>query len=94
MTLPDRFFLTAFVFYCTLIGTLLLVLPWSAGWDRMVSHLPEFLKFFGALPVRAGLSGFGLVHLVWCVHDLHLLLMQASSRTPPVSTTSPPSESS
>lgn len=71
----ERLFHFVFVFYCTTIGAILVTLPWSASWDLMISYLPygglQALK----LPlVRGLLSGFGLVHLVWALHDTVLLV--------------------
>lgn len=57
-------------------GILLAVVPWSRVWTRLVfetAHLPIYplvqLPFF-----RAAVTGFGLVHFVWGIHDLYLLL--------------------
>ncbi len=65
-----------FILYCIEAGTLLLLAPWSAGWERMVMELPVAgLRDLCLQPwLRAGLSGFGLVHLIWGAHDLELML--------------------
>lgn len=60
-----------FVLYCATVGMVLVLIPWSPGWDRMVSHLPHGFEILRLPLVRGALSGFGLVHLVWCAHDLH-----------------------
>lgn len=65
----------AFVFYCTTVGVVLIWLPWTPGWEVIVSSLPW--STFGWLesPLARGcLSGFGLVHLVWVANDLEDLL--------------------
>jgi len=61
-----------FVLYCIEAGVLLLLAPWSASWDRTVIRIPNFaVQIFLAHPMfRGAISGFGLVHLVWGVHDL------------------------
>ncbi len=40
----------------------------------MVSHLPMAFEILRQPLLRSALSGFGLVHLVWCMHDLTLFL--------------------
>jgi hypothetical protein len=61
-----------FVLYCIEVGVMLLLVPWSPTWDRAVTQIPSLtahsILFHPAL--RGALSGFGLVHLVWGVHDL------------------------
>ncbi len=62
-----------FVFYCATVGVLLVLIPWRPGWDQMLAHLPYAgLRVLGLPLLRAGLSGFGLVHLVWCAHDIRM----------------------
>ena len=70
----DRVVRYVFVLYCATVGVVLVVIPWSPGWDRMLSHLPAGFEMLRLPLLRGALSGFGLVHLVWCVHDLQLLL--------------------
>lgn len=61
-----------FVLYCIEVGVLLLLAPWSPMWDRAVTQIPSWSLHAVLLhPVFRGLiSGFGLVHLTWGVHDL------------------------
>ena len=67
-----------FIVYCATVGAVLVLIPWSPGWDRMLAHLPGTgFHLLGEPILRGGLSGFGLVHLVWCVHDLRLILRAA-----------------
>lgn len=67
----EHFLRFLFVLYCTAVGTLLLLAPWTPGWDQMVAYLPHSaLRWLGLPLLRGALSGFGLVHLVWVVHDL------------------------
>lgn len=61
-----------FLLYCIEAGVLLLLAPWSPSWDRAIIQIPSFeiqsLLLHGAM--RGAISGFGLVHLVWGMHDL------------------------
>jgi hypothetical protein len=65
-----------FVIYCFEAGFLLLIAPWSPAWDRTVVEISlAALRNLLLHPlVRGGISGFGLVHLVWGAHDLTALL--------------------
>ncbi|MEM1202894.1 MAG: hypothetical protein AAGN66_06650 [Acidobacteriota bacterium] len=71
----ERLFRFVFVLYCTTVGVVLLLMPWSPGWDQMLAHLPFSGVRLLELPLaRGAVSGFGLVHLVWGAYDLHLML--------------------
>jgi len=65
-----------FILYCAEAGLFLLLAPWSLVWDRTIMQLPLVaLRGVWLHPlVRSALSGFGLVHLVWGLHDLTLLI--------------------
>ena len=65
-----------FVLYCVEAGVFLLLAPWSPVWDRVWAQVPLAGLYPLALKpvVRAAVSGFGLVHLVWGAHDLELWL--------------------
>ncbi len=69
----DRVVRYAFILYCATVGVVLVVVPWSPGWDQMLSFLSPPFELLRRPLLRGALSGFGLVHLVWCVHDLHHL---------------------
>ena len=67
---------TFFIFYCFAVGPLLLVAPWSALWEELLLSVPVLSRWLVWLvhPALRGLvSGFGLLHLVWGLHDLDLL---------------------
>lgn len=71
-----QIFRILFILYCVEAGVFLALVPWSALWER---HLLEFplvgVRAFGLHPLwRSALTGFGVVHLIWGVHDLELLL--------------------
>ena len=71
----ERLYLFIFVIYCTTVGTVLVALPWSPAWDQMLLHLPfEPLRLLRSFWARGALTGFGMVHLVWSVHDLNRVL--------------------
>lgn len=77
---PDKIFRFVFFLYCTSVGTILVMLPWSPSWSLLVDHLPAWgLEFLKAPWMRGGLSGFGLVHLVWGLYDLSSLLSAFSA---------------
>lgn len=72
----EQLFRFVFILYCMTVGLVLLVAPWMQGWDRMVASLVPIpgLRLLGVPLMRGALSGFGLVHLVWGVHDLSVFL--------------------
>jgi hypothetical protein len=65
-----------FILYCMEAGVFLLFAPWSAGWGRAALQLANpALRTLALHPLfRSALSGFGLVHLVWSMHDLTALI--------------------
>jgi len=71
-------FLIFFVLYCFEAGLFLVVAPWNTAWDRVVVQMPlPSLRGLLLTPsFRGAVSGFGLVHLVWGVHDLRLVLLR------------------
>ncbi|HVT19049.1 MAG TPA: hypothetical protein VHQ90_23070 [Thermoanaerobaculia bacterium] len=74
----NALFRVFFVLYCVEAGLFLLLAPWSSGWDRAVLHIPvAALRSLFLLPVlRGAMSGFGLVHLLWSVHDVQELIVR------------------
>lgn len=82
----ERLLRFVFVSYCTTVGVSLVVIPWTPGWDQMLALLDGAGLRLLELPiVRGGITGFGLVHLVWGLHDLRRLLSageQRSGRSP------------
>jgi hypothetical protein len=61
-----------FIVYCMEAGFFLLFGPWNPGWDRIALGMPSpALRALFLHPLlRGAVSGFGLVHLVWSMHDL------------------------
>jgi hypothetical protein len=74
-----------FVLYCIEVGVMLLLVPWSPAWDRAVIQVPSLAVHNLLLhpAMRGALSGFGLVHLVWGVHDLDRWLARRGVRARP-----------
>jgi len=71
-----------FVLYCAEAGFFLVVVPWSAAWERMAASLgsASLAGMLGASIVRGAVSGFGLVHWVWGAHDLFGWMERRRSR--------------
>jgi hypothetical protein len=82
VTLLRRLFYVAFFFE---VGLLLLVLPWSAFWDRnyFVSTLPAIRPVLTSDFVRGGVTGLGAVNVVAGIADLVLLFSSRTRRDAP-----------
>ncbi|MEZ5333188.1 MAG: hypothetical protein R2991_14325 [Thermoanaerobaculia bacterium] len=65
-----------FIIYCVEAGVLLVLLPWTSGWQHALLRLPGAQwEALATHPwIRGLVTGFGLVHIVWGAHDLDLLL--------------------
>jgi hypothetical protein len=61
-----------FVVYCFEAGVFLLAAPWMPTWDRTMVQLPlrRMSELLLEPSLRGTLSGFGVVHLVWGLHDV------------------------
>jgi hypothetical protein len=57
-----------FILYCAEAGFFLVVVPWTASWERLSGPLAS--AWVAEPMVRGAVTGFGLVHLVWGAHDL------------------------
>jgi hypothetical protein len=75
-----------FILYCVEAGTFLVLAPWTPVWDRTLIHVhAEALRLFCLHPfVRASITGFGLIHLIWGAHDLDELIFRRKVRAPDV----------
>lgn len=74
----DPVFLFFFALYCLEAGLFFTLAPWNPGWERVVYELPV-APVRGALltpVVRGAITGFGLVHLLWGLHDFRLLALR------------------
>jgi hypothetical protein len=66
--------------YLANVGVLLVMLPWSAAWSRIVLLLPyRWALFFDNPAVRGGLTAFGALHLILLLAEL-LVPARASHR--------------
>jgi hypothetical protein len=74
-------FRLVFILYCFEAGILLLFVPWFPFWDRTLIQIPfDALRHFCLHPLaRSAVSGFGLVHLIWALHDVVLFLRRRTS---------------
>jgi len=82
VTLLRRLAYVAFFFE---VGLLLLVLPWSAFWDRnyFVFTWPVIRPFLTNNFVRGGVTGLGAVNVFAGVADLALMFSTRAHRDPP-----------
>jgi hypothetical protein len=66
-----------FVAYFLEVGLLLVLVPWSAFWERnyFVEMFPPLLDLLRNNYLRGGISGLGVVNLLVGFHDLSDLLM-------------------
>ena len=82
MTLLRRLVYVAFFFE---VGLLLLVLPWSAFWDRnyFVFTWPAIRPFLTSNFVRGGVTGLGVVNVFAGVADLVLVFSTRARRDAP-----------
>lgn len=69
-----------FIIYCFEAGFLLLIAPWYPLWDAAVVQISfTALRTFCLHPVtRGAVSGFGLIHIVWGLHDVVALAARRS----------------
>lgn len=79
------FFNVLFIIYCVEAGTFLVMVPWTWAWDRILIDLPGLgaCLLCHHAAVRGAVSGFGFMHLVWGLHDLHQLLHRRRRQTDP-----------
>lgn len=66
-----------FVAYFLEVGLLLVLVPWSAFWQRnyFVSMFPFLLRFLQNNFLRGAVSGLGIVNLLMGFYDLADVLM-------------------
>jgi hypothetical protein len=65
-----------FLAYCAEAGIFLLLAPWMPSWNHAANLVPFGLarELLQTSWVRAAISAFGLLHLIWGLHDLDLFL--------------------
>ena len=73
-----------FIIYCVEAGLFLVIAPWRDFWGLLVARSALSQAHLEAILlqpwVRGAVSGFGLVHLLWGIHDLEGFLLQRRSR--------------
>jgi hypothetical protein len=71
-----------FVLYCIEAGAFLALAPWREVWLKFAAWFPDpTLHPILLHPLtRGAVTGFGLVHLVWGIHDLERLLARRHLR--------------
>jgi len=76
----ESIFPGVFLAYCLEAGLFLLFSPWMEAWNHAVLLLPfgPARDFALSSWMRAGISAFGLLHLLWGAHDLDLFLRRHS----------------
>lgn len=67
-----RLLFALYVLYCVEAGIFLVWAPWTGFWERTFFSLPwpEIGRSMLSPWIRGAVTGFGLVHLVWGLHDL------------------------
>ena len=72
-----------FVLYCVEAGLFLVFVPWREGWQRLLTEFPiASVRSLLLLPIsRGAITGFGLIHLVWGLHDLQALFRRPVAQT-------------
>lgn len=91
----DLFFLVLFILYCLEAGMFLVLAPWNAGWDRLAFHVPWSLlrNLLLSHAFRGAVTGFGLVHLLWGLHDLRALFVRRRQVRQRLRSPAPPASS-
>ena len=76
----ESIFRGVFLLYCVEAGLFLLLSPWLDAWGHAVLLVPfgPARAFLLTTGMRGLISAFGLLHLVWGVHDLDLFLRRPS----------------
>lgn len=77
----ESIFRGVFLVYCVEAGLFLLLSPWLTAWSHAVLLLPfGFVRTFLLTSwMRSAISAFGVLHLVWGLHDLDLFLRRPSA---------------
>ncbi|REJ74235.1 MAG: hypothetical protein DWQ36_04425 [Acidobacteria bacterium] len=73
-----------FVLYCLEAGLFLCLIPWRDGWVVLVDQfaVDAMRPYLRSSFIRALICGFGVVHLLWALHDLHDLLRRSEDVAP------------
>jgi len=76
----ESIFRGIFLIYCLEAGLFLLMSPWLEAWNHAALLLPfgPVRELLLSSWSRSLISAFGLLHLVWGLHDLDLFLRRTS----------------
>jgi hypothetical protein len=81
---PEIWYRLFFVLYCIEAGIFLMWAPWTPFWERALFGLP--VAKIGTVLIRpwarGAVSGFGVVHVIWGLHDLYGMFFRRRSRQP------------
>jgi hypothetical protein len=82
--ITSRLLFALYVLYCIEAGIFLVWAPWTTFWERTCVSLPwiEVGRLMLVPWVRGAVTGFGLMHLVWGLHDLERWFAGGSRRRP------------
>lgn len=71
-----------FILYCVEVGVFLTLAPWRGGWSGLLIEFPleQLREWMLTQWGRGAVTGFGLVHVVWGLHDLRELLGRRRAR--------------
>lgn len=83
--LLSKLLLALFILYCIEAGIFLVWAPWTTFWERaFAAWSSPGLTLLMANPwMRGAVTGFGLIHLVWGLHDLYRWLGGSFRRESP-----------
>jgi len=71
-------FMVVYASYLTNVGLLLIVLPWSDLWPRVILWLPPKAAAILDSPlIRGGLTAFGVLHLLLVLAELVMPVHEA-----------------
>lgn len=80
--LVNRLLFVFYILYCVEAGIFLAWAPWTDFWTRTFVALPwgDFGPWLLDPWVRGAVTGFGLIHLVWGLHDLEAWFSRGGRR--------------
>lgn len=87
--ITSRLLFVVYVLYCIEAGIFLAWAPWTGFWERTFVSLPwlEIGRLMLDPWIRGAVTGFGLVHLVWGLHDLERWFAGRARRETPAAPT-------
>ena len=71
-----------FVVYCIEAGLFLVLAPWREIWGTLLGYLPyqSLRVLLSEMIARGAISGFGLVHILWGIHDANEIIQGRGRR--------------